>query len=208
MSPPSPCSPSNLSLKTSFLPFIIFFFAPHLQQHHAAWQWPARRVMWSPQWLLPGRRKGKCVSEDPLFGPAGRSGVNSTLIQSVRATKGPTHFYSGLPISMPLLTLSFLSSLLFGLQSDPKVSLQSLRLTTIKYMQMWSVNLNITRISGASPQQGQDINCLRRSCPFTIVNHVKKSESVMPCKCEICKGWSCWALRHSDNTGFYYPCDF
>lgn len=26
MSPPSPCSPSNLSLKTSFLPFIIFFF--------------------------------------------------------------------------------------------------------------------------------------------------------------------------------------
>lgn len=62
---PSPCSQSNLSLKTSFLPF-IFFPSSHLHQHHAACQWPGRRVMWSLHWLLPGRRKGKCVSQ-PIF---------------------------------------------------------------------------------------------------------------------------------------------
>lgn len=48
------------SFTKNFFSSYIFFFLPssHLHQHHMAW-----RIMWSPRWLLPGRRKEKCVSE-------------------------------------------------------------------------------------------------------------------------------------------------
>ena len=67
-----------------------------------------------------------------IFGPAGRSEVNSTLIQSVQATQGPTHFYSALPFFLSYLEPLALSSLLFGLLSDPNIPLQSLGLAVIK----------------------------------------------------------------------------
>lgn len=60
------------------------FSSSHLYQHHMA-----RRIMWSPQWLLPGRIKEKCVSK-PIFE---RSEISPTLLWST------PHFWYGLDVA-------------------------------------------------------------------------------------------------------------
>lgn len=133
MSPPSPCSPSNLSLKTSFLPFIIFFSPPNICSSitRPGNSRPGESCDLHSGCCL-GEEKGS-VCQNPFFGPAGRSEVNSTLIQSVQATKGPAHFYPVLALFLLVLTLSSLSSLL--LLPLVRSKCQSLRLTVIKYAQ-------------------------------------------------------------------------
>lgn len=167
MSPPRPCSPSNLSLKTYFLPFIIVL----LTSAAAA----SRGLAWLKLEscdLLPGRRKGKCVSEArSRTSREVRGQLNSDPISSSR-TKDPTHFYS---VLLPLLsiTLSFLSSTLSGLCSDHK----SLWLRAIIDAKMWLIKLNITRISGASPQQGPELDMDRlRNQHNSLCSPLRKSK--------------------------------
>lgn len=60
--------------------------------------------------VIAGKEKGKCVSK-AIFGPAGRSEVNSTLIQSARInTRGRLTFTPGFPSFQPSWKLSPLSS--------------------------------------------------------------------------------------------------
>lgn len=71
ITPPPLPRPQPLFLFQSFTK--NFFSSSHLYQHHMA-----RRIMWSPQWLLPGRRKEKCVLK-PIFE---RSEISPTLLWS------------------------------------------------------------------------------------------------------------------------------
>lgn len=85
---PSPLPrPQPLFLFQSFTKNLFssyIFSSSHLYQHHMA-----QGIMWSPQWLLPGRRKEKCVSK-PIFE---RSGISPTLLWST------PHFWYDLDVA-------------------------------------------------------------------------------------------------------------
>lgn len=94
MSPPSPCSPSNLSLKTSFLPFIIFFFlpfSPHLQQHHAAWHGRPGESCDRRGGCCLGKEKGS-VCQNPFLAQLGGQGSTQPWSNQFKPQKGRLTF--------------------------------------------------------------------------------------------------------------------
>ena len=130
---PQPLFPFQSFTKNFFSSFYNFFFPPNICSSitRPGNGRPGESCDLHSGCCL-GEEKGS-VCQNPFFGPAGRSGVNSTLIQSVQATEGPAHFYPVLALFLLVLTLSSLSSLL--LLPLVRSKCQGLRLTVIKYAQ-------------------------------------------------------------------------
>ena len=160
MSPPSPCSPSNLSLKTSFLPFIIFFPPlpstsaaasrglawPGLESHvifTVAAAWEKKREVCVGTVLWPSREVRGQLNADPMSSSHKRTDSILFCLSS---------------LFLLFVMLSFFYSLLCGLWFDPNVSFGSLGLIAIRNAQMQLVNLNITRISVPSQREAPELD--------------------------------------------------
>lgn len=94
MSPPSPCSPSNLSLKTSFLPFIIFFL-PTSAAASRGLAAAGESCDLRSGCCCPGEEKGKCVSEPGFLAQLGGQRSTQRWSNQLRPQKRADSFLLG-----------------------------------------------------------------------------------------------------------------
>lgn len=126
-----------------------------------------------------------CVTTH-FFAPAEGSEVGLTLLQSVQATKEPSHIYSVISfylfVSNGIFTFSFffffLVFLVFGSNMTQMSFFKAWGWLSLWYTPVWWVNLN--RTSSTSPQQGSapDTECFR-SCVCSIGEKCSKEQTML-----------------------------
>lgn len=169
MSPPSPCSPSNLLLKTSFLPFIIFFPLPTsaAASRGLAMAGPESHVI-SAVAVAWEKKREVCVRTCFL---AQLGGQRSTPISS--SHERAAHF-----CPFPLFAVSiFPFFFAFSppvwskyLDSKPEADPDCICADVVVKSKH---HPNIRRFTTTRPRAGHWL--FEEFCPFALVKHVKKS---------------------------------